>query len=196
MIPLAVLNRLRTCAPLKKSVRSPCLQFSSISFSPRRNLTEGQVNSEASATANENSDLSDEIISKVNRQISESSHGRLFAVVYIKGRQHLVTGEDLLVVDHYFPPQTGDKIRLEKVMMVGSRDFSLFGRPLLPPDLVNIEATVVEKRLEATRIKFRYFKKILNFERLPLTYLRISKLEISHPVDDLPSIQGIEGRTF
>ena len=41
--------------------------------------------------------------------------GRLFAVIHIDGQQRKVTTEDLLVVGGIFPPQIGDKIRLEKV---------------------------------------------------------------------------------
>lgn len=41
-------------------------------------------------------------------------------------------------------------------MMVGGRDFSLYGRPLLPQSLVQVHARVVEKTLSHCRIHFRY----------------------------------------
>jgi len=36
-------------------------------------------------------------------------------VVHIDGKQRKVTTEDLVVINGFFPPQIGDKIRLEKV---------------------------------------------------------------------------------
>lgn len=44
-------------------------------------------------------------------------------------------------------------------MMVGGRDFSLYGRPLLSPGLVQVHARVVEKTLSHCRIYFRYLRR-------------------------------------
>lgn len=41
-----------------------------------------------------------------------------------------------------------------QVLMVGAKDFSLFGRPLLPPKAVTVEATVVEKTLTSADVRF------------------------------------------
>lgn len=38
--------------------------------------------------------------------------------------------------------------------MVGAKDFSLFGRPLLPADMATVEATVIEKTLTAADPRF------------------------------------------
>lgn len=57
------------------------------------------------------------MIEKVNNQIDEGRQGRLFAVVFIQGKQHLVTPEDLVVVQGVFPPNIGEVIRLEKVRL-------------------------------------------------------------------------------
>ena len=46
----------------------------------------------------------------------------------------------------------GTRITLDKVTLVGSRDFTLLGRPVLPRDLVRVEATVVEKNLSKTEV--------------------------------------------
>lgn len=56
-----------------------------------------------------------EVIEKVDSQVREGLAGRLFAVVYLQGKQHLVTPGDLVVVQTPFPPNIGDAIRLEKV---------------------------------------------------------------------------------
>jgi large subunit ribosomal protein L21 len=57
--------------------------------------------------------------------------GRLFAVVYINGRQRKITTEDIIIVEGQFPPDIGDRIKLEKVLLVGSKDFTVIGRPML-----------------------------------------------------------------
>ena len=47
----------------------------------------------------------------------------------------------------------GTRITLDKVTLVGSTDFTLMGRPVLPRDLVRVEATVVEKNLSKTEVR-------------------------------------------
>ena len=46
----------------------------------------------------------------------------------------------------------GQRIRLEKVLLVGSKDFTLIGRPFLPRDQISVEATVVEKTLTHKKV--------------------------------------------
>ena len=41
----------------------------------------------------------------------------------------------------------GSRILLDKVLCVGGKDFTLFGKPLLPHGSVAVEATVIEKSL-------------------------------------------------
>jgi large subunit ribosomal protein L21 len=55
----------------------------------------------------------------------------MFAVVMIAGSQFKVTTEDVIVIRNAFYPSIGDKIRLEKVLLVGSSDFSVVGKPFL-----------------------------------------------------------------
>lgn len=95
------------------------------------------------------------MISKVNSQISNLTHGRLFAVVHFGGKQIRVTDGDLIMIEGVSPVNVGDVIRLEKILLVGSKDFTLLGRPTLRQDLVKIEATVVEKSLTHTKTHFK-----------------------------------------
>ena len=97
--------------------------------------------------------LSD-IWSKVNAQIKAKSYGRLFAIVDIDRHQHKLTDGDLVMVLEDLGASNGQRIRLEKILLVGSSDFTLIGRPLLPRDLVSVEATVVEKSLSHKKINF------------------------------------------
>ncbi|XP_045592526.1 large ribosomal subunit protein bL21m [Procambarus clarkii] len=145
-------------------------------------------------------ELTKYVIQQVNSQINENKHGRLFAVAFVQGKQHLVTTEDLVVVQGLFPPNIGDVIRLEKILAVGGRDFTLFGRPLLSKDLVNIEATVVEKTLSHCRV-FHSYKRRENarrtkFGRQTHTMLRINRIEITHNIDEVQAVEGVDGRIF
>jgi large subunit ribosomal protein L21 len=49
----------------------------------------------------------------------------------IAGSQFKVTTEDVIIVRNSFYPTNGDKIRLEKVLLVGSNDFTFIGKPFL-----------------------------------------------------------------
>ena len=57
-----------------------------------------------------------ELVEKVQTAI-KTDMGRLFAVIHLDGEQRKITTEDLVLINGYFPPQIGDKIRLEKVGM-------------------------------------------------------------------------------
>ncbi|KAF4533064.1 hypothetical protein B566_EDAN002627 [Ephemera danica] len=111
-----------------------------------------------------------DIASRINAQIATQSHGRLFAVVQVLGKQFKITDEDLIVVEGNWLPDAGDRIRLEKVLLVGGSDFTLLGRPLLRPDLV----------------LFRY----------PQTTLRINCVRLTGPVDQRSEVEGLDRAVF
>ena len=92
----------------------------------------------------------------MNKTIQNPMHSRLFAVVMIGGSQFKITTEDIILVRNHFYPTIGDRIRLEKVLLVGGKDFTLFGKPLVSKEFVKIEATVIEKTLSNNIIIFRY----------------------------------------
>ena len=50
----------------------------------------------------------------------------------IDKHQHKLTDGDLLMVLRDLGASLGQRIRLEKVLLVGSKDFTLIGRPFLP----------------------------------------------------------------
>ena len=99
-----------------------------------------------------------EILSKVDEQILKKDYGRLFAVLMIDKHQHKLTDGDLLMVLRDLGASLGQRIRLEKVLLVGSKDFTLIGRPFLPRDQISVEATVVEKTL--THKKVNHWRQI------------------------------------
>jgi len=144
--------------------------------------------------------LAGEVIGAVNEQLKEGRQGRLFAGVRVAGKEFHVKAEDLVVVQGRWAPEAGDLIRLEKVLYCGGRDFTLFGRPLLPPDQCCVEATVVEKTLSHTTIWFKNRPKktdrLFKFHRVHLTVLRINGVSLLNAVDELPEVEGVEGTVF
>ncbi|XP_078197785.1 large ribosomal subunit protein bL21m [Callithrix jacchus] len=124
-----------------------------------------------------------EVVRKVNELIATGQYGRLFAVVHFASHQWKVTSEDLILIGNDLDLQCGDRIRLEKVLLVGADNFTLLGKPLLGKDLVRVEATVIEKTESWPRIIMR-FRKRKNFQKkrivvTPQTVLRINSIEIA-----------------
>ncbi|KAF7267326.1 mitochondrial ribosomal protein L21 isoform X2 [Rhynchophorus ferrugineus] len=141
-----------------------------------------------------------DIIKKINDQIAQSQEGRLFAIVHLAGKQFRITEGDVLVVEGYWPPNCGDKISLDKVLLVGASDFTLIGRPLVQRGLVNIEATVIEKTLSHTKTHFRKKRrkqyKRIHFYKIPQTYLRINTVKVTGELNNPPEVRGLEKAIF
>lgn len=57
----------------------------------------------------------DNVIKTVNKEVQQQAEGRLFAVVHLCGKQYKVTAGDIVVIEGYWPPSSGDNIRLDKV---------------------------------------------------------------------------------
>ena len=111
---------------------------------------------------------------KINTNIEHDSTGRLFAVVQLQGKQRKVTTNDLVLMKYHLEADIGEKILLNKVMivfsrqnnfvkffsyikmvfykmiviavhliflqvlLVGSKDFTIIGRPMLRSVYLNI----------------------------------------------------------
>ncbi|XP_012521069.1 PREDICTED: 39S ribosomal protein L21, mitochondrial isoform X2 [Propithecus coquereli] len=124
-----------------------------------------------------------EVVGKVNELIATGQYGRLFAVVHFAGHQWKVTSEDLILVENGPDVACGERIRLEKVLLVGAENFTLLGKPLLGKDLVRIEATVIERTESWPKINMK-FKRRKNYRKkkiivTPQTVLRINTIEIA-----------------
>lgn len=98
-----------------------------------------------------------------------------------------MTDGDLLVVEGYWPPNVGDKIKLDKVLLAATKDFSLIGRPLVQPGLVTVNATVISKGLSHTRTHFKKKRRKqfmrINFQRAQQTMLRINSVDIASNIN-------------
>ncbi|XP_054461078.1 39S ribosomal protein L21, mitochondrial [Anoplopoma fimbria] len=124
------------------------------------------------------------VVSSVDRLLLRQDFGRLFAVVHLAGRQWKVTGEDLILIENHLEEAgCGERIRLEKVLLVGAEDFTLLGRPLLGKELVRVEATVIEKTESWPKVHMRFWKRH-RYQRKriivqPQTVLRINSIQLA-----------------
>jgi large subunit ribosomal protein L21 len=122
-----------------------------------------------------------DIFNTVNRMISSPLLGRQFAVVHLGGSQHKITEEDVIVVNK-LQAETGSRIILNKVLLAGTKYFTLIGRPLLPKELVTVEATVTEQTRTQRIIIFKK-KRRKNYKRKrghrqDITVLRINSITL------------------
>uniref|UniRef100_A0A8C9PDA4 Large ribosomal subunit protein bL21m n=1 Tax=Spermophilus dauricus TaxID=99837 RepID=A0A8C9PDA4_SPEDA len=92
--------------------------------------------------------------------IATGQYGRLFAVVHFASHQWKVTSEDLILIHNELDVKCGERIRLEKVLLVGADGFTLVGKK----DLVRVEATVIEKTESWPKVNMK-FKKRKNYRR-------------------------------
>ncbi|XP_004921574.1 39S ribosomal protein L21, mitochondrial [Bombyx mandarina] len=132
-------------------------------------------------------ETSKEVIATCNKLIEQNA-SRNFAIVHILGKQWRVTDGDLLVVEGYWPPNIGDQITLDKVLVAATKDFSLIGRPLVQPGLVTVTATIISKGLSHTRTHFKKKRRKqfmrINFQRAQQTILRINSVEIGNKINE------------
>ena len=135
--------------------------------------------------------------------MSELPARDLFAVVFICGKQHKVTVHDFLLVTQMADVDMFSCIQLEKVLLVGSVDWSLVGTPLVPRGMVKVKASVLEHKSMEPVIVFKKKKhnyKKTNIHRGLMTLLRIEDILVEgsfqvdtqqlavHPEDGLKSI--------
>ncbi|XP_053680940.1 39S ribosomal protein L21, mitochondrial [Anopheles nili] len=139
-------------------------------------------------------------IDSVNKQLKTGSEGRLFAVVQLCGKQFKITTGDIIVVEGYWPPENGDRLRLDKILLAGGKDFSLIGRPLLAPGLVDVQATIIEKTLSHTRTHFRKKRRKqyirINFYRTQQTMIRINSIDVTRQLNEASGSEVNEDRFF
>ncbi|XP_003419582.1 large ribosomal subunit protein bL21m [Loxodonta africana] len=172
-------------APLWSAARQLCSQSSSLpqGYVPKTSLSSPPWPEVVLPDPVEEVKHHAEVVGKVNELIATGQYGRLFAVVHFAGHQWKVTSEDLILIENELDAACGERIRLEKVLLVGSDNFTLVGKPLLGKDLVRVEATVIEKTESWPKINMK-FKKRRNYRRKKIivtaqTVLRINTIEIA-----------------
>lgn len=74
-----------------------------------------------------------------------------------------------------------------QVLLAGGDDFTLIGRPLVQPGVVDVQATIVEKTIAHTRTVFRKKRRKnymnIKFHRSSQTMLRINSITIKNEID-------------
>ncbi|XP_045491563.1 39S ribosomal protein L21, mitochondrial [Colias croceus] len=147
------------------------------------------ITNHAPAQTQSVADTTKDVISTCNKLI-EDRVSRNFAIVHLLGKQWRVTDGDLLVVEGYWPPNIGDKITLDKVLLAATKDFSLIGRPIVQPGLVTVTATIISKGLSHTRTHFKKKRRKqfmrINFQRAEQTMLRINSVVINNRINEAP----------
>lgn len=127
-------------------------------------------------------------VERINNQLQRGEEGRLFAVVHLCGKQFKITAGDIILVEGYWPPTIGDRIRLDKVLLAGAKDFTLIGTPMLESGLVDIQATIIEKTLSHTKTHFKKKRRKqymrINFQRSPFSMIRINSINIQRNIAD------------
>ena len=86
---------------------------------------------------------------------SENERGNIFAVVGLGGTQFKVTEGDLIITNKLPNVDVGSSFDIDDVLLVGSRDKTVVGRPIVPGAKVTM---VVEEQTKAKRLTV--FKKI------------------------------------
>lgn len=107
----------------------------------------------------------------------------LYATVHIHNRHFLVTeGDKISIPVRLRDVEVGDVLNFDQVSNIGSRDYTLSGRPRLDPRMFSIKGVVIEKSkakrhiLEKTRRRRRHIRHII--AKNPLTVIRISELVV------------------
>jgi len=75
--------------------------------------------------------------------------------IQANGKQIRVTDHDLVEIEADWSILPNQEINFEKIVLVGSEDFSLVGRPIIPRNLCSVTAKCVEvKPRDHPRVQF------------------------------------------
>ena len=112
--------------------------------------------------------------------VKDIAEEKVFAVVHISGSQFKVAHNDVIMINKKIEAECGDLLKLEKILAVGGRNFTLIGQPLLKRELINVEAMVLEKSRGEKKIVFKKKKrkgyKKWKGHRQDISVLKITKI--------------------
>uniref|UniRef100_A0AAY5KWN1 Large ribosomal subunit protein bL21m n=1 Tax=Esox lucius TaxID=8010 RepID=A0AAY5KWN1_ESOLU len=158
-VNIPVLNQMGILSPALLRHRSSQRIKLPLSYVPPTSLSRPPWPELQSISRDEQERQHQAVVETVNNLLEKEAYGRLFAVVHFASRQWKVTNEDLILIENHIDAECGDRIRLEKVLLVGGEEFTLIGRPLLGCDLVRVEATVIEKTESWPKVHMRFWKR-------------------------------------
>ncbi|PHJ18453.1 50s ribosomal protein [Cystoisospora suis] len=91
------------------------------------------------------------------RFLKDTPQEELFCVMKSNiSTQHKVTAGDLIQAEKLHRRQAGDKVVFGTVLLVGSRDWTIIGKPTVP--FAKVEATIEEQTLAGETVSFFYRK--------------------------------------
>jgi ribosomal protein L21 len=106
-----------------------------------------------------------------------------FAVVLVGGKQYKVTTGDVIVTEKLEGAPVGQEITLDKVLLVGSRQYTAVGMPRL--ERARVVATIEEQTLAEKIIVFKKKKRKgyrrTKGHRQEISVLRIGDISLEHP---------------
>ena len=103
-----------------------------------------------------------------------------FAVVVISGSQHKVMKDDLLLANYLEGYDINDQIVFDGILMVGTKDFTLLGRPHVGSAKVYAtveEQTEMEKTIVFKKKRRKSYQRTMHYPH-KVTVLRINKIDL------------------
>lgn len=101
--------------------------------------------------------------------------------------QHKVTVGDLVQCERLHRRQAGEKIEFGTVLLVGTKDFTIIGKPVIP--YARVKATIEQQTLAKEMLTFKYLKKRRQSRflrrRQYVTMLRIDEIAVDPEMDQV-----------
>ncbi|KAI0080142.1 hypothetical protein K474DRAFT_1682756 [Panus rudis PR-1116 ss-1] len=141
-------------------------------FRPLRNIAARSLHTQPVSPPNAASALS-----LVRSQPSQ------YVVASVAGRKYLLAPRDLLTVPRLKDVNVGDTLALSEIHEVGSREYTIRGNPVIPPETVKVEATVVEHTKGKMEVIFKKkrrkgYQKTIKHKQT-YTRLRIGPIDVA-----------------
>jgi len=111
---------------------------------------------------------------------SEDASAR-FAVFPLSGRQYKVTLDDTIVADNMQEVDIDSHVTVQNVLMVGSKDTTIIGRPYVPGATVTmrVEELAKDKKVHALKFRRRKNSQRLRGFRRQVTILRVTDIDLN-----------------
>jgi large subunit ribosomal protein L21 len=117
----------------------------------------------------------------------DAARGGIFAIVEVAGKQYKVTDGDTLYA-HRIPGEVSSVVEFDRVSIIGTLDWTVFGRPLIPSAVVK---ATVESQTRTAKVMVTKFKKRKGYLRRRGHRQLITRLHIDSIDYTLPSSEHI-----
>jgi len=100
-----------------------------------------------------------------------------FAIIHVAGTQYKVTQGDVIVTNRINGPDIGQHLILDKVLLIGTKDMTAIGQPLLENAGVHV---VVEEHTRTEKVLVFKKKRRKNYRRLNGHRQDVTSLRVHH----------------